>query len=101
MLDKSSDIEVVDVRKISEYDTQHYIEAIHAPLDFVNDSMIKLNKEKPYYVHCAAGYSSVIFISILKARGYKHLINVTGGFNAMKASGKFKLSEFAVQQTDL
>ena len=101
MLDKSSDIEVVDVRKISEYDTQHYAEAIHAPLDFVNDSMIKLNKEKPYYVHCAAGYRSVIFISILKARGYKHLINVTGGFNAMKASGKFKLSEFAVQQTDL
>lgn len=101
MMEKHPGVQIVDVRKISEFNTQHMEGALNAPLDYVNDSMLKLDKHKTYYIHCAGGYRSVIFISILKARGYNHLINVTGGMSAIKASGKFKLTEVQMQESDL
>jgi rhodanese-related sulfurtransferase len=57
--------------------------ALNLPLDFIHDDMDKVEKEKPYYVHCAGGYRSVIYISILKARGYDKLVNVEGGWGAI------------------
>jgi len=96
---KSKEVSILDVRKASEYGSEHVLNAENAPLDFVNDSMQKINKDKSYYVHCAGGYRSVVFISILQARGYRNLINVKGGFNALKESGKFKLTEFVCPTT--
>lgn len=91
--------EIVDVRKDSEYKSEHVENAISAPLDFVNDSMLKLNKDKTYYVHCAGGYRSMIFASILKARGYDKLIDVRGGFKAIKDSNKFKVTDYVCPST--
>jgi glyoxylase-like metal-dependent hydrolase (beta-lactamase superfamily II)/rhodanese-related sulfurtransferase len=81
---KTSEINVLDVRKNSEYLSEHVIDAENAPLDFINDSMLMVDKNKTYYVHCAGGYRSMIFASILKARGYDNLIDVSGGFSAIK-----------------
>ncbi|MFN8862812.1 MAG: rhodanese-like domain-containing protein, partial [Flavobacteriales bacterium] len=53
------------------------------------------------YVHCAGGYRSVIFISILQARGFRNLINVEGGFKAIKESGLFRVTEYVEQSTEL
>jgi rhodanese-related sulfurtransferase len=85
---------VLDVRKASEFKSEHIKGAINAPLDFINDSMSMIDKDKTYFVHCAGGYRSMIFISILKARGFDHLVDVKGGFKDIKASGKFNISEF-------
>jgi glyoxylase-like metal-dependent hydrolase (beta-lactamase superfamily II)/rhodanese-related sulfurtransferase len=90
---------ILDVRKISEYNSEHIINSINAPLDTINDSMILINKEETYYVHCASGYRSMIFISILQARGYRNLIDVAGGFNALKETGKFKLTDYVCPST--
>jgi glyoxylase-like metal-dependent hydrolase (beta-lactamase superfamily II)/rhodanese-related sulfurtransferase len=87
------EIDILDVRKESEYLSEHLVNAVNAPLDFVNESMLKADQNKTWYVHCAGGYRSMVFASILKARGYDNLINVAGGFGAMKASGKFKISK--------
>lgn len=76
----ANDINILDVRKKSEYDSEHIINAENVPLDFVNDNMAQVDKDKTYYVHCAGGYRSMIFTSILKARGYNNLIDVDGGF---------------------
>jgi len=81
---KTSEVNVLDVRKNSEYQSEHVIDSESAPLDFINDSMLKVDKNKTYYVHCAGGYRSMIFASILKARGYDNLIDVSGGFSAIK-----------------
>lgn len=86
-------VEIVDVRKNSEYQSEHIIDAENAPLDYINDSMLKLDKNKTYYVHCAGGYRSMIFNSILRARGYDKLIDVKGGFKAIKESGKLQLTD--------
>ena len=87
------------MRKESEYIGEHLIDAINAPLDFINDSMAKIDANKSYYVHCAGGYRSMTFISILQSRGYRNLVNVKGGFNALKESGKFKITDYVCPTT--
>jgi len=91
--------EIIDVRKNSEYLSEHIVDVENAPLDFINDSMLKIKKDKTYFVHCASGYRSMIFISTLRARGYENLIDVQGGFKAIKESEKFKLSEYVCPTT--
>ena len=92
-------VNVLDVRKQSEYLSEHVANAENAPLDFINDSMAQLDKDKTYYVHCAGGYRSMIFTSILRARGYDKLIDVKGGFKEIKESGKFNLTEYVCPST--
>ena len=95
------DINILDVRKKSEYDSEHIVNAINAPLDYVNNSMTAVDKNKTYYVHCAGGYRSMVFASILKARGYNNLIDVDGGFASIKSSGKFKITDYVCPSTML
>jgi glyoxylase-like metal-dependent hydrolase (beta-lactamase superfamily II)/rhodanese-related sulfurtransferase len=90
---------VVDVRKENEYMSEHIDGAINLPLDNINDSMNALDKNKTYYVHCAGGYRSMIFNSVLKARGFDHLIDITGGFNAIKENGRIKTTDFVCPTT--
>lgn len=91
----------LDVRKKSEFDSEHMRDAENAPLDYINDSMKLVSKDKTYFVHCAGGYRSMIFISILKARGYDNLINVKGGFKAIKESGMFDITDYVCPTTQL
>jgi hydroxyacylglutathione hydrolase len=100
-ISKEQTVNILDVRKASEYNSEHIINAENAPLDFINESMLKIDRNKTYYVHCAAGYRSMIFISVLQARGFRNLVNVKGGFNALKESAKFKLSEYVCPTTML
>jgi len=90
---------ILDVRKASEYGSEHLRDAENAPLDFINESMLMIDRNKTYYAHCAGGYRSVVFISILQARGYRNLINVKGGFNALKESGKFNITDYVCPTT--
>ncbi|MFZ9386761.1 MAG: MBL fold metallo-hydrolase [Chitinophagaceae bacterium] len=92
-------VNILDVRKKSEYQSEHVIDAENAPLDFINDSMAQIDKNKTYYVHCAGGYRSMIFNSILRARGYDNLVDVKGGFKAIKESGRFGVSDYVCPST--
>ncbi|WP_114752137.1 MBL fold metallo-hydrolase [Pleomorphovibrio marinus] len=92
-------LQLLDVRKASEHQSEHVLGSENVPLDYINQNMAQLDKEKPYYVHCAGGYRSMIFASILKARGYDNLIDIEGGFDAIKASGKFEVSDYICPST--
>ena len=96
-----ADAEIVDIRKKSEYNSEHVANALNAPLDYINDSMKLILGEHKKYVHCASGYRSLIFISILQARGYRNLVDVAGGFTAMKESGKYNLTDYVCPTTML
>ncbi|GAB4135015.1 MAG: MBL fold metallo-hydrolase [Bacteroidia bacterium] len=101
IVDKHPETPILDVRKKSEYLSEHILSAENLPLDFINDNFTQIDKNKTYYVHCAGGYRSMIFISILKARGYDNLIDVNGGFKAIKDSGKIKVSDYVCPSTML
>jgi glyoxylase-like metal-dependent hydrolase (beta-lactamase superfamily II)/rhodanese-related sulfurtransferase len=89
---------VVDVRKSGEYLSEHLIDAIHVELDYINDQMASVPQEETFYVHCAGGYRSVIASSILKARGYHNMVDVAGGFKAIKEAG-LKVSDYVCPTT--
>jgi len=84
---KKAELNIVDVRKPSEYEGGHVEKAALRPLDLINIQMSEYDKAKVAYVYCAGGYRSVIACSILKARGYENLVNVERGFPGIKATG--------------
>jgi rhodanese-related sulfurtransferase len=101
ILAKSPETALFDVRKKSEYFSEHIVNAENAPLDYVNESMLLIPKDKTVYVHCAGGYRSMIFASILRARGYDNLIDVAGGFKVIKETNKFKITDYVCPTTML
>jgi hydroxyacylglutathione hydrolase len=75
---------VFDVRKPGEYASEHLKVAANTPLDFLNNHLSEFPKEEDFYIHCGGGYRSVIAASILKARGFHNVIDVAGGYAAIK-----------------
>jgi rhodanese-related sulfurtransferase len=90
---------ILDVRKEDEFASEHLLDAENVPLDYINEIMGKVEKDKPYFVHCAGGYRSMIFNSILRARGFDKLTDIKGGFKAIQESGKFKASNYVCPST--
>ena len=78
---------VFDVRKESEYSAEHLAIADNTPLDFINDHLSEFPSDETFYVHCASGFRSVIAASILKSRGIHNLVDIAGGFDALKENG--------------
>ncbi|PQB03531.1 MBL fold metallo-hydrolase [Aureitalea marina] len=74
---------VFDVRKKSEFDSEHVIGAINVPLNQINEHLAQFPKDKPIVLHCAGGYRSMIASSILKQRGWDQITDVIGGFKAI------------------
>jgi glyoxylase-like metal-dependent hydrolase (beta-lactamase superfamily II)/rhodanese-related sulfurtransferase len=77
---------VIDARRPGEFTAERVEKATNIPLDFINDHLAEIPKEDPFYVHCAGGYRSVIWASIMKARGYHNMINVEKGMTGIKAT---------------
>lgn len=75
---------VFDVRKPGEYSNEHIVDVPSTPLDFLNEHIEEFPTKEDFYVHCAGGYRSVIAASILKARGFHNIIDVAGGYKAIK-----------------
>ncbi|GGB93512.1 MBL fold metallo-hydrolase [Dyadobacter sediminis] len=76
-------LEIIDVRKPDEFNSGHVKDAQNVPLDNLNDLMSGFPKDKTLYVHCAGGYRSMIAASILKSRGFDHIVNIEGGYGAL------------------
>ncbi|GAA0743787.1 MBL fold metallo-hydrolase [Gaetbulibacter jejuensis] len=84
---EANTIPVFDVRKEGEFLKSHLPTAHFTPLDYLNQHLAEFPNEETFYVHCAGGYRSVIAASILKSRGIHNLVDVAGGFGAIKKSG--------------
>jgi len=89
---------IVDVRKRGEYLSEHVVDAVNVELDYFNDQLSSVPQEGTFYVHCAGGYRSVIAASILKARGYHNMVDVAGGFKAIKEAG-LNVSDYVCPST--
>ena len=83
---KKEVLSVLDVRKQGEYNTMHLKldGLIHLSLDQINHRLDEIDTQETYYIHCAGGYRSVIAASILKANGFHNVIDIAGGFAAIK-----------------
>ena len=88
------DLSIFDVRKKAEYDAEHIEGAKNLPLDEINQRANEIDKNKTQFIHCASGYRSMIFASILKARGFDNLVDIQGGLKAIKDSGKVPVTDY-------
>ncbi|RYF67337.1 MAG: rhodanese-like domain-containing protein, partial [Cytophagaceae bacterium] len=92
-------VTVIDVRKPGEFTAEHIDGAKSIPLDFISEQMAEFPKDETMYIHCAGGYRSMMAASILKARGYNNVIDVAGGFAAIKATGRVKTTDYVCPST--
>ncbi len=93
-----NNINVLDVRKDGEYKAKHIEDVQHFALDYINEHMHEIDQGTEYHIHCAGGYRSVIAASILKSRGFHKVIDVAGGFGAIKKTD-LPLTEFVCPST--
>ena len=89
---------VFDVRKQTEYISEHIPSAQNTPLSFINNHLAEFPSKGVCYVHCAGGYRSVIAASILKSRGIHNLIDIAGGFKAIKEA-KIEVTDYVCPST--
>ena len=79
---------VVDVRTPGEWQSNHIDGAKHVPLASFAKQLPDLPNDRPIAVICASGYRSSIATSMLQARGYTDLKNVSDGMTAYAEAGK-------------
>jgi hydroxyacylglutathione hydrolase len=79
---QARDIQVLDVRRQTEWDAGHIESAIWWPLDNFKVSPPEIDHEAALAVHCKGGYRSMIASSLLERAGFHHVLNVVGGFDA-------------------
>jgi hydroxyacylglutathione hydrolase len=94
LLNADDSINALDVRKPGEYEAEHLEATLTRPLDYINDWTTEVNPDETYYIHCAGGYRSMIAASILKARGINNVIDIAGGYGAIKSTN-LKRTDFA------
>jgi hydroxyacylglutathione hydrolase len=79
---QSYGVQVLDVRREPEWDAAHIENATWWPLDNFRISPPELDHDAPIAIHCKSGYRSMIASSLLQRAGFKHIIDVSGGFDA-------------------
>lgn len=89
---------VIDVRKQSEFDSQHVIGSINIPLNEINKHLDQFPKNNPFILYCAGGYRSMIAASILKQRGWEDFLDVIGGFDEIMEA-KLPVSDYICPTT--
>ncbi|WP_370896609.1 MBL fold metallo-hydrolase [Chryseobacterium gossypii] len=92
---------VIDVRKLTEYSAEHIDNAYNKPLDVISDWVHSVDNSEHFFLHCAGGYRSMIAASILNSHGIRNFTEIEGGFNGIKKTEKFPISNFVCQSKTL
>lgn len=85
--ERLSEVTLLDVRMLSEWNEGHIAGAIHFEGGRVAWDELTFPKDKPIAIQCASGNRSIIAISVLKRRGIHNVIQVDGGITKWKMSG--------------
>lgn len=81
-----SALELVDVRDDSEWRLGHVEGSRHLPLPDLGDgSRVRLPRDRPLAVACAAGTRAALAASVLRRRGYDRAARVVGGIPQLLA----------------
>jgi len=87
LLDEHADIQLVDVRRTTEYKGGHAPSAVNIPLAELSEQISELNPNRPTAIICASGYRSSAAASMLAQHGFNDLQNVVGGTSAWISAG--------------
>ncbi|HEY8388537.1 MAG TPA: rhodanese-like domain-containing protein [Parasegetibacter sp.] len=82
------DVQIVDVRNLSEYKAGRVEGADHVFVGTLQDNLDKISKDKQVVIHCQAGDRSSIAYSILAKNGFTKVKNYSGGMKEWKERGE-------------
>lgn len=91
---KSENPVLLDVRKQSEYQAEHLVQATFVSLNTLEEKIDTLDKEKTQVVFCAGGYRSMIAASILRAHGFLKVVDIIGGFQALSPATTLEKTKY-------
>jgi hydroxyacylglutathione hydrolase len=80
-------IAILDVREPSEVSEGAIENSVRIPLGQLTARVGELDRNKLFVAHCKGGYRSSIATSLLRRAGFRDVANLTGGFDAWKATG--------------
>lgn len=81
---------LLDVRQPGEYEAEHLPGAKLIPLAELGSRLPELDAGKPIVVYCAIGGRSRVAAQVLAAKGFREVLNLSGGikaWNSQKAVG--------------
>lgn len=82
--ERLNEVNVLDVRRKSEWDGGHIPNATHIEGGRLAWEDFDLPQDKPLVIQCASGNRSMVAISVLKRQGYKNILQAEGGINQWK-----------------
>jgi rhodanese-related sulfurtransferase len=94
-LSEQREVVVLDVRTPEEFDEGHIPQAHN--VDMYNQTQVDqflrtADKDKPYLVYCRTDNRSQHMRDLMAARGFTHVVNLTGGIQAWATAG-YDISE--------
>ncbi|WP_127844753.1 MBL fold metallo-hydrolase [Psychroflexus aestuariivivens] len=96
---ENKDIKIFDVRKPSEFNSQHLVGAENTPLNQINSHLSEFPKSSEFIIHCQGGYRSMIAASILKQRGFENFKDLRGGFEEILKDESIKVTDYICPTT--
>ena len=84
---QAGDVAVIDVRGHAEWEAGHVPGVENIPVGHLADHLNQVPRDRPVVVHCQSGARSAIAASVLRAKGFMNILNLTGGFAEWQARG--------------
>jgi hydroxyacylglutathione hydrolase len=93
---RRGEVAILDVRGAAEWEAGRLLDGLggvaggpsHIPLGYLTERLNEVPTGRPLVVYCQGGGRSAIAASVLRARGYPDVTNLTGGYAAWQAAGK-------------
>lgn len=87
LIGEKSDLVILDVRTVSEYDGGHLDGAINIPVDDLSGRLSELNPDDELLVYCRTGNRSTTAVGILRENGYDRIYHMDSGIVAWNSAG--------------
>ncbi len=86
------DIQIVDLRGVSEYNSGHIAHADNVFVGTLPQNLDKISKDKKVIIHCQGGDRAAIAYSILVKNGFNNIGNYSGGITEWVNNGEALIS---------
>lgn len=84
---RRGEVNVLDVRGRAEWEAGHLPGVPNVPVGLLAERLDEVPSGRPLVVQCQGGARSAIAASVLKARGVRDVLNMSGGFQEWAAAG--------------
>ncbi|HEU4455173.1 MAG TPA: rhodanese-like domain-containing protein [Longimicrobium sp.] len=80
-------VNVLDVRGRAEWEAGHLPGVPNVPVGYLADRLDEIPTDRPLVLQCQGGARSSIAASVLRAHGFRDVLNLTGGFQDWVSTG--------------